>query len=41
MTIYELGWPTDPFKRLTKYEMSVLLKKIKEATINGVGEALL
>lgn len=41
MTIYDLGWPTDPFKRLTVKEMAVLLKRIKEATIKGVGEALL
>ena len=41
MTIYELGWPTDPFKRLTKYEMNVLLKKIKDSIKQSVGEALL
>lgn len=41
MTIYDLGWPTDPFKRLTVKEMDVLLNKIKEVAIDSVGEALL
>ena len=39
-TIYELGWPVDPFKKLTQDEMAKLLKEIEQKKVDEVGEAL-
>lgn len=39
-TIYELGWPVDPFKQLSADEMAELLKSIELQKREEVGEAL-
>ena len=39
-TIYELGWPVDPFKQLSTDEMAELLEEIKHKQLEEVGEAL-